>query len=210
MITDEGSARSFVAGLCDGAAMDRLALLADMLVEENQRQNLIAAATIPALWHRHIADSAQLLNFVSGEPGPWLDLGSGAGFPGLVIACLRPEWPVLLVESRRRRIEWLEQCRERLGLAQCRVIGSRLEIVETFPAGVISARAFAPLQELLSLSARFSTADTIWLLPKGRKAALELAGLPKRQAKMFHVEQSVTDAEAGIITGRLAQEPQGA
>lgn len=210
MITDEGSARSFVAGLCDGAAMDRLALLADMLVEENQRQNLVAAATIPALWHRHIADSAQLLNFVSGEPGPWLDLGSGAGFPGLVIACLRPEWPVLLVESRRRRIEWLEHCRARLGLAQCRVIGSRLEIVETFPAGVISARAFAPLQELLSLSARFSTADTVWLLPKGRKAALELAGLPKRQGKLFHVEQSVTDAEAGIITGRLAQEPQGA
>lgn len=210
MIMDETSARAFVSGLCDDGAMGRLGRLAEMLAKENDRQNLVAAATIPMVWQRHFADSAQLLGFVSGEPGPWLDLGSGAGFPGLVIACLRPDWPVFLVESRRRRIEWLEHCCAELGLDRCTVLGSRLERVESFPVGVISARAFAPLPELLSLSARFSTADTRWLLPKGRKAALELAALPKRQAKLFHVEQSLTDPEAGIITGRLAQEPQGA
>jgi 16S rRNA (guanine527-N7)-methyltransferase len=210
MIIDETSAHTFVSGLGDEAGMDRLSRLAQMLTEENDRQNLVAAATIRMVWQRHFADSAQLLGFVSVKPGPWLDLGSGAGFPGLVIACLRPDWPVFLVESRRRRIEWLEHCRAELGLERCTVLGARLERVETFPVGVISARAFAPLPELLSLSARFSTADTLWLLPKGRKAALELAALPKRKAKLFHVEQSLTDPEAGIITGRLAQEPQGA
>lgn len=207
MILDEAAARGYVEALSDGGGMLRLDRLAQMLIEENSRQNLIAAASIPMLWQRHFADSAQLLRFVSRETGEWLDLGSGAGFPGLVIACLRPEWPIALVESRKRRIDWLARCCRELGLDNCRVIGSRLEQVESFPAGVISARAFAPLGELLALSARFSTAETLWLLPKGRKAALELASLPERQARLFHVEQSLTDAEAGIITGRLAQEP---
>lgn len=209
-VADEHSARRFVASLGDDAALARLDRLAIMLKEENARQNLIAAATLPFLWQRHFADSAQLLRFLDSEPsGPWLDLGSGAGFPGLVIACLRPQWPVRLVESRRRRIEWLEHCCNELALDQCEVLGARLERVESFSAGVISARAFAPLDSLLDLSARFSTSDTLWLLPKGRSAALELAALPKRRARLFHVEQSLTDAEAGIITGRLEQERQG-
>ncbi len=209
-VTDEHSARCFVASLGDDAALARLDRLAIMLKEENARQNLIAAATLPFLWQRHFADSAQLLRFLDGEPsGPWLDLGSGAGFPGLVIACLRPRWTVRLVESRRRRIEWLEHCCNALALDQCAVLGARLERVESFSAGVISARAFAPLDSLLDLSARFSTPDTLWLLPKGRSAGLELAALPKCRARLFHVEQSLTDAEAGIITGRLEQERQG-
>ena len=78
----------------------------------------------------------------------------------------------------------------------------RLETVETFPAAVISARAFAPLPKLLSLSVRFSTRDTVWLLPKGQSARQEIADLPQSTARMFHVEHSVTGAEAGIIVGK--------
>jgi len=121
-----------------------------------------------------------------------------------VIAALRPEWDVRLVESRKRRIEWLERARDALGLVHCRVLGARLEDVEIFPAGAISARAFAPMVKLLDLSQRFSTADTVWLLPKGRSAAQELAALPPRLRAMFHVEQSQTDADSGIIIGRGA------
>jgi 16S rRNA (guanine527-N7)-methyltransferase len=142
--------------------------------------------------------------------GVWLDLGTGAGFPGLVIAAMRPGWTIRLVESRRKRIEWLRHCCDVLGLARCEVLGGRLEQVATFPASVISARAFAPLALLIDLSARFSTADTRWLLPKGRNAALELAQLPKRRRAMFHVEQSLTDSDAGIIIGNLAEEAKRA
>jgi 16S rRNA (guanine527-N7)-methyltransferase len=136
------------------------------------------------------------------EPGPWLDLGTGAGFPGLALACLLPETEVLMVESRARRIEWLARAADSLGLKQAKVLGSRIELVPDRAVRTISARAFAPLDKLLALSARFSTPDTTWLLPKGRSARQELAELSGWQ-HMFHVEQSLTDPEAGIIVGKL-------
>lgn len=211
MIGDEAQARAYVARWGDGAAMDRLTHLLASLAQENARQNLVAAATLPVAWQRHLADSAQLLEHVSRETGPaeaqtWLDLGSGAGFPGLVIACLRPDTQVILVESRKRRIEWLERMIVELGLAHCRVEGRRLEAVESVPVGIITARAFAPLRSLLELSARFSTERTLYLLPKGRSAAQELAEMPKRIRQTFHVEQSLTDPEAGILVGRLRKD----
>jgi len=107
------------------------------------------------------------------------------------------------VESRARRIEWLTRAAAELGLTSARVAGSRLETVPTFTADVISARAFAPLPNLLSLSARFSTSATLWLLPKGRSAAQELQDL-RGWTHMFHVEPSITDPDAGIIVGTLA------
>ena len=108
-----------------------------------------------------------------------------------------------MIESRRKRGEWLDSVRVELGLARSSVVGSRLELVESFAASVISARAFAPLDKLLALSARFSTSDTIWVLPKGRSAAQELCDLHGWQ-HMFHVEQSLSDPDAGIIVGTLA------
>lgn len=205
MIANELEARQFVSGLdgVDGAALDRLECLAALLAEENQRQNLVAAASLDHVWQRHIADSLQLLAYVPRETfGPWIDLGTGAGFPGLAVACVLSDRPVLMVESRARRIEWLQRASDSLGLSNARVIGSRLEIVESTQCSVISARAFAPLPKLLDLSARFSTADTIWLLPKGRSARQELKELTGWQ-HMFHVEQSQTDPEAGIIVGKV-------
>lgn len=211
MIGDEIAAREWVAGLCDTAAIARLDQLAGLIAAENEQQNLIAKATIGSIWQRHIADSAQLLTYVpretqaNGLTGAWLDLGTGAGFPGLVIAALRPDWDVMLVESRKRRVEWLERARIAMGLSKCKVVGSRLESVDSFSAAVISARAFAPLEKLIELSARFSTNDTFWVLPKGRSAAQELQVLPENQRQLFHVEQSLTDSDAGIIIGRLDQ-----
>lgn len=202
MIASEDEARTYVARLSDRLALDRLDVLVRELSAENQRQNLIARATLPMVWRRHIADSAQLLELCEPCDGPWLDLGSGAGFPGLVIAAMRPDLSVVLVESRRRRIEWLEAVIANLGLENCRVEGQRLENVTPFEARIISARAFAPLDRLLTLSAPFSTSSTHWVLPKGRSAAHEVAGLPKNRRAMFHVEQSVTDPEAGIVVGR--------
>lgn len=204
VLRDEISARAFVEGLTDAAGMLRLEALSAALINENQRQNLISRPSEAQMWVRHIADSAQLLRLVPRETPsrPWLDLGTGAGFPGLVIAALRPEWKIVLVESRARRVEWLEHMVRELDLGNCRVEGRRLELVEHFKTSVISARAFAPLEKLLSLSAPFSTKATAYLLPKGRSAAQELQAMPRKIRGMFHVEQSLTDEEAGIIVSK--------
>ena len=200
---NELEARAFCADLSDRAGVERLETFAALLLEENRKQNLISRKSEESLWVRHMADSAQLLQHVPRETsGEWLDLGTGAGFPGLVIAALRPETRVILVESRNRRAEYLRGVCEALSLDNCSVEGARLELVQPFEAQVISARAFAPLPKLLSLSAPFSTRATTYLLPKGRSAAQECAELPKKRRAMFHVEQSITDAEAGIIVGR--------
>jgi len=207
-ITDESAARSYVAQWGDEAAMERLEAFAALLLEENQRQNLISKPSEASLWARHFADSAQLLEHVPrgtmAKPiaEPWLDLGTGAGFPGLVIAALHPNAPVVLVESRARRVEFLEKCAAAMDLPKCTVLGERLERLQPFAARVISARAFAPLDKLLRLSAPFSTKATRYVLPKGRSAAHELTQQKQSTRNMFHVEQSLTDSEAGIIVSR--------
>ncbi|MDP9056677.1 MAG: 16S rRNA (guanine(527)-N(7))-methyltransferase RsmG [Pseudomonadota bacterium] len=205
MIDDEESAIAWLQNLpeWDELAQARLDKFVGLLAQENSRQNLVAASSLAHLWQRHVADSAQLLLHVPrGTCGPWLDLGTGAGFPGVVIAILRPELDLWLVESRPRRVAWLAHVIAALDLTRVKIAPSRLELLETKAVSVISARAFAPLDRLLRLSARFSTVDTLWLLPKGRSAAHELQELSGWQ-HMFHVEQSLTDQTAGLIVGRL-------
>ncbi|MBS3929497.1 MAG: 16S rRNA (guanine(527)-N(7))-methyltransferase RsmG [Sphingomonadales bacterium] len=206
ILLNEAEARTWLEGLpeWDSASAERLECLVRLLGEENSRQNLVSAASLDSVWLRHIADSAQLLAHVPRETSsPWLDLGTGAGFPGLVVAVLRPECEVVMVESRARRIEWLDRARIALGLDRARVEGSRLELVPSRDFRVISARAFAPLPKLLELSARFSTSETVWLLPKGRSARQELLDLSGWN-HMFHVEQSLSDPESGVIVGSVA------
>lgn len=205
MIPGEREAKDWLSNLpfCDGPALERLELLAALLAEENQRQNLVSQASLGDVWRRHMADSAQLLCHVPRETaGPWLDLGTGAGFPGLVAAILRPNCETVLVESRGKRADWLERARIALGLDRARIAASRIEALESRPFAVISARAFAPLDKLLGLSARFSTPATLWLLPKGRSARDEL-DLLRGWTHLFHVEQSLTDDDAGVIVGTL-------
>jgi 16S rRNA (guanine527-N7)-methyltransferase len=202
MIDSEAEARRFCAERTGEAGMARLERLAVLLGEENDRQNLVSASSLASVWQRHFADSLQLLDHVPRGTSEWLDLGSGAGFPGLALAVAAPESRFVLVESRKRRVDWLSRAAKELGLENCRIVGARLENVDSFPAAVIMARAFAPLGKLLRLSARFSTPATVWLLPKGRSAAQEWAGLPDDVRKMFHVEQSATDTGGGILIGQ--------
>jgi 16S rRNA (guanine527-N7)-methyltransferase len=202
MTADEADARRFCSARTDAAGIARLDRLAALLAEENARQNLVSDASLKAIWQRHFADSLQLLDHAPEGAAPWLDLGSGAGFPGLALAAARPDTAFVLVESRKRRVEWLIRAKTELALPKCTVIGARLENVESFPTALITARAFAPLDKLLNLSARFSTHATVWLLPKGRSAAQELAMQPLAVQTMFHVEQSFTDPEGGILVGQ--------
>jgi 16S rRNA (guanine527-N7)-methyltransferase len=213
LLNDESAARDWLARTFTPTAAQwaRLEQFAAMLVAENERQNLIAASTIPTLWVRHIADSAQLLALDTRDgDGLWIDLGSGPGLPGLVVAILS-ERPMLLVESRRRRCDFLRAVVAGLGLGHVEVAEAPLERVATRAAATISARAFAPLDKLIDLSARFSTESTRWLLPKGRNAVKELALLPQAWQNLFHVEQSRTDADSQILvgSGKIAAKQRG-
>ena len=203
LLESEDAARTWIGEAFAPTAdqWKRLERFVEMLVAESAQQNLIASSTIPTMWVRHIADSAQLLSFDTRDGnGLWIDLGSGAGLPGVVIAILSSR-PTLLVESRKRRCDFLRTVAAELRLANVEVVEAPLERIETRAAATISARAFAPLDKLLDLSARYSTESTRWLLPKGRNAVKELALLPQPWQRMFHVEQSRTDAESQILVG---------
>jgi 16S rRNA (guanine527-N7)-methyltransferase len=186
---------------------EKLSALQSMVVAENEKQNLISSGSIPSFWARHIVDSAQLLVHATppGAAGDqsrnWLDLGTGAGFPGLVIAIMR-DAPITFVESRRKRIDFLVEAMEALKLPHVSIFGGRLELLEQERFSVISARAFAPLPKLLSLAHRFSTNETRWLLPKGRSAREEVEAAQADWSGVFHVEQSLTNAESAIIIAR--------
>ena len=177
--------------------MERLEAFADLLREENARQNLVSKGSLDQLWLRHIADSAQLVRFAPFEEASWVDLGTGAGFPGLIVAALHPG-PVTLVEERRLRVDFLSRSAESLGI-EVEILGMKAEIVPKRTFDVISARAFAPLPRLLDLGTAFSTTKTIWLLPKGRNAAAELEALDASWQGDFRLEPSLTDPEAAII-----------
>lgn len=208
MIEEEARAWLSARGWLAGAAGRRLQRLIELVVAENARQNLIAASTIPQIWARHIVDSAQLLPLAEGRGGDWYDLGSGGGFPGLVIACLR-DAPVILVETRALRARFLGDCVEALGLTNARVVQSKIEHLRVgAPADVISARAFAPLHKLFAMACHCSDGNTLWLLPKGRNAQLELETARQEWQAVFHVEQSVTDPDSAIILASALQRRQ--
>ena len=202
MTEDEAQAWLDSRGWWTGEAGDRLRAYAALLLEEADRQNLISAASRDQLWARHIVDSAQLLPLAdgAGHDGLWVDLGTGAGLPGIVIACLRPA-PMLMIEARALRVTFLQRCIETLGLAHARVVCDKVERVQLdAPAAVISARAFAPMDRLLTSAAHFTDSSTIWLLPKGRNAQNELEIAQRDWQASFHVEQSITDPESAIVT----------
>ena len=186
--------------------MDALKICVAFLKREASSQNLISASTLDHIWSRHIVDSAQLLQFLDHAPADtrWLDLGSGAGFPGLIIALLT-DYNVTLVESRARRIDYLQRAVEMLDLTRrVHVAGVTLERLETGPYSVISARAFAPLPKLFDLAERFATIKTLWLLPKGRNADHEWQDAQGVWDGNFQVMKSITDQNAGILVGTLS------
>jgi 16S rRNA (guanine527-N7)-methyltransferase len=197
----ESAARAWVERNFDVSreTMARLDAFVALVGEENERQNLVSRASLERIWLRHIADSAQLLRWAPSPEARWIDLGTGAGFPGLVVSVLH-RGPVTLVEERKLRVDFLLRAVELLGIGdRTQVIGRRVERAERRVFDAISARAFAPLPRLLELGTRFSTNKTRWILPKGRNARSELESVESSWQGDFRIEPSLTDAEAGII-----------
>ena len=175
---------------------EKLEAYVGLLREGARRQNLISASTLDQIWERHIFDSAQLLRFEPHAGASWADVGSGAGLPGVVIACV-VEGPVVLIEPRKLRAEFLHKCCEALRI-NASVFAGRAERAEG-RFDVITARAVANLGDVLRISQHLSTIKTVWALPKGRSAADELVEAQRAWQGMFHVEQSVTDADSRIV-----------
>ena len=182
--------------------LQRLDAFAALLREENARQNLVSRASLDQLWVRHIYDSAQLLRFAPAGAETWLDLGTGAGFPGLIVAALH-SGRVTLVESRKLRVDFLQRAALTLGAeGKTEIVCTRVETLSSRPFAVISARAFAPLDKLLALGLPFSTPETVWILPKGRNAQTELEAARRSWQGEFRLEESLTDADARILVAR--------
>jgi 16S rRNA (guanine527-N7)-methyltransferase len=176
--------------------VEKLERYVALLKGENERQNLVSAATLTRVWDRHILDSAQLLRFRPAEGASWIDIGTGAGLPGIVIAIL-VHGPVTLVEPRRLRAEFLHNVCESLQL-RANVAACKAERVEgTFD--VITARAVAPLPQLLKISAHLSTRKTVWALPKGRSGKAELAEASRNWHFEAREEPSCTDPDSTIL-----------
>ncbi len=188
---------------------ERLDAFEALLRAENETQNLVSRGTLDRIRLRHFADSAQLIHFAEGAPANWLDLGSGAGFPGLIIAALSSH-KLTLVESRRLRFEFLRRAADLLTISdRTEIVGAPLERMPGAQFDVISARAFAPLARLLPLAHRFSTENTIWILPKGRSAQSELDQVRDAWQGDFRLEPSLTDPEARIIVAKGVQPRPG-
>jgi len=201
----------YIAGAADfarafGAAPDTMAALetyAGLLRRWQKAVNLVAPASLGDLWHRHFADSAQLWELAPGARR-WLDLGSGAGFPGLVIAILGANQGVhvLLVESSGRKCAFLAEVARATG-APVEIRNERIESLRlgrtVAPFDVVTARGLAPLNKLLRLAAPFFGSGTVGLFPKGRNARAEVE--TARAAWTFHVKlvQSRTDRHARVL-----------
>lgn len=202
---DEAGAKAWLRDALDVSreTLERLEAYVALLLAESERQNLIARSTFDSVWNRHIVDSAQLSLFAdtSGTSRRWLDIGSGPGLPGLVLAILGCQ--VTLVESRSRRVAFLHEAAETLDLqANVSIEGKRLETVETVRHDIVTARAFAPMAKTFDLAARFLGKGGMWILPRGKSVEAELAAARDSWQGDFQTVQSVTSSEAFIVVAR--------
>lgn len=195
---NEDDARAWIADRWGTAAVDRIGTFLDLVIAESNRQNLISPGTIDAIWSRHAADSAQLLALVPGQWQSWLDIGTGGGFPGMVVALLAPDRSVTMVEPRRKRAAFLADCAGDLDLPHAHIVQGKVETLAR-PFDVISARAVSRVENILHAAAACAKTETIWLLPRGRSGNIDPASIEKLSSSMFHVEHSITDAESSIL-----------
>lgn len=196
--------REGVARSVSRETLSRLMIIAELLVKWQKAINLVAPASLPQLWDRHMADSLQLINHVPQDVRRWVDLGSGGGFPGLVVAAALAERAgadVHLVESDTRKAAFLREAARLAGLPVT-VHSERIEAVAAALAPgtqVVSARALAPLPKLLDLAEPFLAAGALGIFPKGRDAERELTDARKGWTLDFDLRPSVSDPHGRVL-----------
>lgn len=191
--------------------IEKLSTYEALLRQWQKTINLVAPSTLDHIWSRHFADSAQLFALAPPDAKRWLDLGSGAGFPGLVLAIMlagRDGAKVTLVESDTRKAAFLGEVARRTGAS----VDIRPERIEKFatqtklqPVDVITARALAPLPRLLELAAPAFSPQTLGLFLKGREAEAEVDAAREEWAFESTLQPSLTDAGGRIVLIRALQ-----
>lgn len=181
----------------DAAIAARLEAFAAHLEKWQKAINLVGPKTLPFLWERHILDSLQLVPLIPTGAETIVDVGSGAGFPGLILAFLG-RWQVHLVESDTRKSVFLRDSARLCGVAVT-VHTKRIETLDAPKADVLTARALAPVAELLALTEGIRTPATLCLFPKGRGVAMELTEAAKTWTLAAETVPSLTDAEAVVL-----------
>ncbi|MEQ1888675.1 MAG: 16S rRNA (guanine(527)-N(7))-methyltransferase RsmG [Alphaproteobacteria bacterium] len=191
-------------GLSDGV-LGRLESYAALLVKWQLRINLVGGNTISELWHRHMRDSAQLIDHMRNINAPWVDIGSGAGFPALVMAIVIGEslaLPVHLVESDKRKAIFLREVIRVTGAA-AQVHDIRVEDVLSphigGMAGLITARAIAPVHQILELAEAITDKETLYLLLKGQDVDDELTFAAKYRKMTVSQHPSRTNSAGKVL-----------
>lgn len=179
----------------------RLKAYVGLLTDWNARHNLVSTASLADVWKRHVWDSAQLAEFIPAEAKSLVDLGSGAGFPALVIAALRPDLHVVLTESIAKKCRFLEAAAERMGL-KVEVRNGRIEEASREVFDVVTARACAPLVKLLSYAQAFQGKATINLFLKGQSVEDELTEAHKSWRMKVQRHPSRSDPSGVILEVR--------
>lgn len=182
--------------------ISRLEIFYDLLIKWNARINLVAKSTLADGWQRHMVDSAQIWRLMNIPTQHWLDIGAGAGFPGLVIAAIAaekaPNMRITLVESDQRKCIFMQTAAREMGLAP-EILADRIESLPQQNADIISARALASLENLLKLADKHRNTNGICLFPKGMNADSELTSA----AVSWHISTekfpSMTDSNAVIL-----------
>lgn len=179
--------------------LDRLKIHVDLLRDWSARHNLVSQRSLDDVWRRHVWDSAQLTAFVPRNATKIADLGSGAGFPGLVLAALLREMvSVTLYEATRKKADFLQVAAKAMDL-EVEIRNVRIEDVPNRPFDVVVARALAPLVGLLDYSQRFCTPRTVCLFLKGQSVAAELTEARKSWRMKVSQHQSMTHPSGVIL-----------
>jgi 16S rRNA (guanine527-N7)-methyltransferase len=177
--------------------LERLSVHLDLLRRWQRAINLVGAATLADPWRRHFLDSAQLVKHLPDAAANLADLGSGAGFPGMVLALLGVPG-VHLIEADRRKAQFLREVARATG-APVIIQAERVERMQGWPADVITARALAPLPRLLDLAQGFVAADTVCLFLKGRSAERELTEARRSWHMMAAMFPSLSEPNGIVV-----------
>jgi len=185
----------------------RLAVYVDLLIKWRRSTNLVSRSTIASVWTRHVADSAQLLA-LAPSARRWVDMGAGAGFPGLVIAIQLADEPTAIVhciESDRRKCAFLREAIR--ATDACAIIHEKrvesVGIAATGPVDAVTARAFAPLPLTLELANLWLEQAAVGIFPRGHSAKEQLKALPNAANYKIELISSIVDKKAEILRVRI-------
>jgi len=172
----------------------------DLLLKWNAKINLISRNTEHDIWQRHIMDSAQIIKLIPENAKTLIDFGSGAGLPGLIIAILKPEITVHLIESDARKYAFLREIKAKLSLTNVTIHNSRIEKIIDLQADIITARAFADVKTFIEFALPFQNTNCLNILLKGSNVVSEIENAKEFYDFNMEMHPSLTDETGKILT----------